>query len=271
MHHPTDRIANTTAFFYTSRGALAGTIYKRLLGIKRSTNNSMMYAELGRIPLRANRLFNMIRYWHRILKSNNCILKACYSYQYECVEIYNEHNWAYHVKQELFMLGFGELWINQHIDLKYLPVIKQRLLDQSQQLIRSQISASPKCTYYKYMIDVYSLQYYLSKFIPVHLRKCITKFRLSSHNLAIETGRYNATDRSKRTCFSCVDEIEDEYHFILVCPLYHSLRKQYIKPYYWKNPSVYKLIKLLKINNIKQLRQFGKYLYSATNLRNTFT
>ena len=160
---------------------------KRLLGIKRSTNNSMMYAELGRVPLIANILFNMIRYWHMILKTNNCILKACYSYQYECVEIYNEHNWDYYVKQELCMSGFGELWINQHIDDKDLPVIKQRLLDQSQQLIRSQISASANYTYYKYLIDVYSLQYYLSKFIPVHLRKCITKFRLSSHNLAIET------------------------------------------------------------------------------------
>ena len=169
------------------------------------------------------------------------------------------------------MLGFGGLWINEHIDDKDLPVIKQQLLDQSKQLIRSQISASPKCTYYKYLINVYSLQYYLSKFIPVHLRKCITKFRLSSHNLAIETGRYIATDRSKRICFSCVDEIEDEYHFILVCPLHNSLRKQHIKPYNWKNPSVYKRIKLLKNNNIKQLRQFGNNLYSATNLRNTFT
>ena len=74
----------------------------------------MVYAELGRVPLRANILFN-IRYWYRILKTNNCILKVCYSYLYECVEIYNEHNWAYHVKQELFMLGCGELWINQHI------------------------------------------------------------------------------------------------------------------------------------------------------------
>ena len=75
------------------------------------------------------------------------------------------------------------------------------LLNQSQQLIRSQISASPKCTYYKYLIDVYSLQYYLSIFIPVHLRKCNTKFRLSSHNLAVETGRYIATDRSKEHVF----------------------------------------------------------------------
>ena len=46
------------------------------------------------------------------------------------------------------MLEFGELWINHHIDDKDLPVIKQRLLDQSQHLIRSQIFASPKCTYY---------------------------------------------------------------------------------------------------------------------------
>ena len=62
--------------------------------------------------------------------------------------------------------------------------------------------------------------------------KCITKSRLSSHKLAIDTGRYIATDHSKRTCFSCVDKLEDEYHFILVCPLYNSLRKQYNKPYY---------------------------------------
>ena len=101
---------------------------KRLIGIKRSTNNSMMYAELGHILLRANRLFNRIRYWHRILKTNNCILKTCYSYQYECVEIYNEHNWAYHVKQELFMLGFDELWINKHVDDKDLHIIKKTII-----------------------------------------------------------------------------------------------------------------------------------------------
>ena len=39
------------------------------------------------------------------------------------VEIFNEHSWAFHVKHELYMLGFGELWINQHIDDKDLPVI----------------------------------------------------------------------------------------------------------------------------------------------------
>ena len=170
-----------------------------------------LYKERGLTTLAGRRKANKLCTMFKIpngMAPDNCILKACYSYLYECVEICNEHNWAYCVKQELFMLGFGEFWINQHIDDKDLPVIKQRLLDQSQQMIRSQISASPKCTYYKYLIDVYSLQYYLSKFIPVHLRKCITKCRLSSHNVGIETSRYIATDRPKRTYFSCVDEIE---------------------------------------------------------------
>jgi len=191
-------------------------------------------------------------------------------YLYNRVEEHGETNWAFRVKNELNLLGFGELWINQYIDHNHLPIIKQRLLDQAQQFIRGQISESPKCIYYKYMIDVYCLQYYLSKFIPAHFRKYITKFRLSSHKLAIETGRYHNTDRSDRVCFVCGNVIEDEFHFILVCPLYINLRKLYIQRYYWKKPSVFKLINVFNIRSIKHLRNLGIFLYHATNLRNSY-
>ena len=41
----------------------------------------------------------------------------------------------------------------------------------------------------------------------------------------METGRYSqpVTPLDKRTCFHC-GEIEDEYHFLLVCTLYNDLR-----------------------------------------------
>ena len=48
-------------------------------------------------------------------------------------------------------------------------------------------------------------------------QKSIAKIRLSSHNLSIETGRYSNTSKASRCCFSCV---EDEYHFILVYPIF---------------------------------------------------
>ena len=39
-----------------------------------------------------------------------------------------------------------------------------------------------------------------------------------------------------RKCTLCnMNEIEDEYHFILQCPIYETIRKQYIKKYYYRN------------------------------------
>ena len=53
------------------------------------------------------------------------------------------------------------------------------------------------------------------------LRSVLTKLRLPSHKLRIETERYNRnrTDRELRYCTLCnVNDVEDEYHFLLICP-----------------------------------------------------
>ena len=101
------------------------------------------------------------------------------------------------------------------------------------------------------MVDNFCLQFYLCKRIPCIYRTCISKIRLSSHNLAIEMGRYSGISRNNRTCKFCNIDIEDEFHFILKCPLYKGFRKFLIKPYYWKKPSMYKYIQLLSSNNVK--------------------
>ena len=61
-------------------------------------------------------------------------------------------------------------------------------------------------------------------------REIITKFRISGHNLKTEKGRYVNVDRSDRKCPLCnMNEIEDEYHFKLRCPIYEIARKRHIK------------------------------------------
>jgi len=47
------------------------------------------------------------------------------------------------------------------------------------------------------------------------------------------TGRYTNTLRSDQCiCQHChLHEIEDEYHFILICPKYSNVRLMYIKKY----------------------------------------
>ena len=70
--------------------------------------------------------------------------------------------------------------------------------------------------------------------------------------------------RENRLCTFCnQNDIEDEFHFILKCPFYSNLRHTYIKPCYYRNPSVFKLVQLLSVQNVKDLRNLGKYLCCA--------
>ena len=48
----------------------------------------------------------------------------------------------------------------------------------------------------------------------------LTKFRMSSHDLSIERGRFENTEKINRLCIFCnLNIVENEYHFLLVCPL----------------------------------------------------
>ena len=60
-------------------------------------------------------------------------------------------------------------------------------------------------------------------------RSSYTKFRLSIHKLTIEKLRYiykgNRMPLDQRICkYSTLNEIEDETHFLMVCPLYNDAR-----------------------------------------------
>ena len=66
-------------------------------------------------------------------------------------------------------------------------------------------------------------------------RVLLSKFRIGISPLRIETGRYEQVDRNhrgipekQRTCKCCIhvsDMVENEYHFLLICPAYERERK----------------------------------------------
>ena len=117
------------------------------------------------------------------------------------------------------------------------------------------------------MVDNFCLQYYLTKGIPELYRNCITKIRLNSHNLAIESGRFTGITRLNRLCIFYGDDIEDEFHFVLKCKTFQGFRNYLIKPYYWKKTSMYKFIQLLGSDNIRELCNLGNFLFRYFKLR----
>ena len=64
-----------------------------------------------------------------------------------------------------------------------------------------------------------------------------------------------------RKCIFCTtNDIEDEYHFILICPSYYNLRMRHVKRCYYRNPSKLKFIQLLNAAG-KTLKNSAVYIY----------
>ena len=99
-------------------------------------------------------------------------------------------------------------------------------------------------------------------------RTAMSRFRCSSHDLFIESGRYRNIEREKRICKLCpLGLIEDEYHFVLVCPEYSSLRGKYILPYYYNYPNTIKFSVLLSNTNENTCNSLSLFIYHALKHR----
>ena len=94
------------------------------------TQNNFIYGELGRYPLRINRLYHVIRYWLKIVESSECkYIKIVYNMMLKDMESnQNIVNWASKVKHILDIYGFSNVWLLQGVGNKdtFLTVFKQR-------------------------------------------------------------------------------------------------------------------------------------------------
>ena len=52
----------------------------------------------------------------------------------------------------------------------------------------------------------------------------------------------------------------DEYHYILICPYFRLKRELYIKPYYYRRPSMSKFEQLFSSKNKRTLSKLAKYI-----------
>ena len=89
---------------------------KRILGVKRSTSNDLVYCETGRIPLSTNRQFIMLKYWLKLLQTDNCILKNLYHNMYHTNVTNNVQNWLFEIRKILISLGMNDVWQNQFVE-----------------------------------------------------------------------------------------------------------------------------------------------------------
>ena len=97
----------------------------------------------------------------------------------------------------------------------------------------------------------------------------------------VERGRWLKVPRTDRLCVYGIpkgivdvvmiilfklymfNKLEDEFHVICECPRYSCIRKLYIKPYYVRKPSMFKLVALLNTDNVSEKQKLAIFIKRA--------
>ena len=75
--------------------------------------------------------------------------------------------------------------------------------------------------------SVHSMYTSADKYIADYRRTEMTRFRVGSHRLKVETGRWSRVPREQRTCSCVVGGVQDEEHVVFQCEYTRDLREKY--------------------------------------------
>lgn len=235
---------------------------KHILGVKPQTSNSAVLGELGRYPLSVRCKERALKYWTKIMRNTDNIIHMLYLEQLQNIHVNRNTNWAVSLHKLLDDLGFTNVHTAFNGNVNYLPMFKQRLCDQYIQVWNTLVTSQPKLDSYVLYKKDFKYEKYLDIVSNDYMRKEMSRLRLSSHSLLIETGRYNNVVRNLRLCKCCnLNVVESEFHFMLCCPLYRNLRQKYCINVSF--PTKQKFNMLMSCNSNKTIRNISRFIHHA--------
>ena len=187
---------------------------KEILGVHSKSFNAACRAELNRLPLKSTVYINIVNFLNHIICANNTLVQKVF---YATMD---SNTWTNFVFRYLDTLGFSFVRNSPSLLQTNVTIIKRRILDTIRQdqisIIRNSSKTHFISSMYNYFIDRVP---YVDKLRKRNERAILCKIRISSHKLAIETGRYIGLADSCRNCITCKQTcIENELHFLLQCP-----------------------------------------------------
>ena len=241
---------------------------KKILGLRPSTPNCIVYGEVGKLPLQIKVDKQLITYWFRLLTKDDqtfayivymIVLKLILRDEYQAC-------WFCRVKCILDNCDLSYMWYNQHlIDAKRCKIITcKRIEDIALQKWYTDISISPMCTLYRLFKKHLNFEKYII-YTCYRDRISLSKLRCTNSKLPIYKHIYTCMYDSD-TCTLCNLDIRgDEYHYVLICPFFKESRKFYIKPYFYTRPNLLKFEKLYSSSNKRTITRLAKFAHLILN------
>ena len=201
---------------------------KKLLGVTPRTPNTMVYSELNRHPITVDAKIRAVKYWAKILQlSENRLPRQ--AYERELKEKNKPENWTGKIKELLTKNGYAYIWENGGTPFlkSFCKSLKQRLIDQFWQDTHAKIQESERFDMYRTIKEDHNREHYISSIEITKFRKAFARLRMGIVDI-----RYNERflrPLSSRFCIFCPSQkIDDEFHFLLECPMFTELRQKYL-------------------------------------------
>ena len=134
---------------------------------------------------------------------------------------------------------------------------KNKKEDKEARKNRANLSERSMTVRYRELTNLEHCDILYNSFVIEKSRTVITRWRLSSHSLRIETGRYQRPKlpRAERICSVC-HILEDEHHSIFVCAAHTFIRARYNELL-----SIYSSVSsILHPNNTEDANNIGRYI-----------
>ena len=129
-------------------------------------------------------------------------------------------------------------------------------------------ASKPKLRTYVQFKSLLEPEKYLLSNYNHEILRLFACFRCCVLPLAIDEGRHHNIDPTERICKLCPrGQVEDEYHFLLVCPLYDNLRKQYLPEDVVRDPHFHKFLTLMGEKRSTKILNLCNFVYKAFKLR----
>ena len=162
------------------------------------------------------------------------------------------------------VLGFHDAPDIERVQLKFCKTVLGVKPTVQNDLIYGELNRLPmKC------VRLVNIVRYWLKLVHGEKSRYVMKCYVNALAVGTNDGKcwVNCLKVTLRHCELCNTDVEDEFHFMLECPVYASIRKQLINGYYWRRPSMHKLVKLFNTTKRKEIIALAKYVYQAFNLR----
>ncbi len=257
--------------------------FKRALHVRPTTSTDAIYGDLGIISLKHRLQSNVLKYLHRVINlPDDSPIK-----------------WVYNELCYLDGLGF-DTWVsrsnalfkeyqsNLHCNLGAFAklshvVAKSKLKKASRDAFESLWSKNiseckKKLRTYKLFKSKIEFEPYLHVINP-KTRTAIAKFRMSVHNLAIETGRHHRPKPlpvTDRICVNC-ETVEDEIHHLLHCTKFDDIRSALIDicilkiPHFLKLSTHDKFVTIMQSRDLQLINEIGTFLTKADSRQDSNT